>query len=182
MAKIKGTSKEMSNRVFARYGPEAMQRFLNSLTPEQREIHEHATGIRWVELETDEENSGLIKTARALFPNDSMRLKRLGREMAQYGFATIYKMFFRVPSLTYLFKKVATQWSQIYDTGQASVENITSHSCTVVVRGFPDMPAYLREFLAGFYEGMGIINGAKNPQVLQDENNPNEWKWDAIWE
>lgn len=50
------------------------------------------------------------------------------------------------------------------------------------MRAFPDMPAYLREYLCGFYEGMAILNGVKHARVDKDESDPNAWKWILHWD
>jgi len=182
MAKIKGSGKEIMFRTLQRHGADKKQRFLDEIPAAQRAIVESTLSIRWEEIETDENHNSLQVAAKLLFPNDPKRLRKLGNEMAIYGFSVMYKIFFRLPSLTTLFKKVAAQWAQMYDTGRATVEDIQEHSATLVVRDFPDLPAYLREYLGGFYEGLAKLNGAKNPKVIRDDKDPNVWKWELRWD
>jgi len=182
MAKVKGTGKDILIRVLNKYGPNMYQQYLELLPAHLREKEKNTSGTKSMELDKDEENNTLIIAAKFLYPLEDKKLRRLGKEMALYGFSIVYKMFFAIPSLTYLFKKVAVQWSHMYDTGAASIENIKENSATVVVRDFPDMPAYLREYLCGFYEGMATLNGAKNPRVKKDDSNPQEWHWELKWD
>lgn len=106
MAKIKGSGKEMTERVFKRHHPKKYQQFLASFTPAQRAVYNHTIAVRWEEIETDEEENVLRRAANILYPNDPKALFRYGHESAVYGFSFIYRIFFRLPSLTNLFKKL----------------------------------------------------------------------------
>lgn len=68
------------------------------------------------------------------------------------------------------------------DTGTPSVENIGQHRAVLVVRDFPDWPAYCREYFAGFFHGMMTLNGAKNPRVQRNNDNPQAWRFELSWD
>lgn len=182
MAKIKGSGKEIMERTLRKYGEDKVQAFYATFTREQLDQFQNVHGVKWVDLETDEINNSLQRAAKIVFPSDPQRLKKLGQAMAEHGFSVFYKVFFRLPSLTGLFKKVAAQWSQMYDTGRATVEEIEDHSAVIVIRDFRDLPAYLQEYLCGFYEGLMVLNGAKNPRVTKNDKNPMEWRWELKWD
>jgi len=182
MAKIKGSGKEIMERTLKKFGPDTVKQYYAHFSQEQLDIVNNAHGVQWVEMEMDEKNNGLQLAAELLFPNDPKQLRKLGQAMAEHGFSVFYKIFFRLPSLPNLFKKVAAQWAQMYDTGQASVKDIQKKSAVFVVSNFPDYPAYMREYMCGFYEGMAKLNGAKNPRIKKDESNPNEWCWELQWD
>lgn len=186
MARIKGSGREIIERTLKKFGPDKVTQFYAEQAKLRGEEflkeYQLISSVRWLEMEMDEENNSLQSAAKLLFPNDPQRLRKLGLAMAEHGFSVFYKIFFSLPSLPNLFKKVAAQWSQMYDTGQASVENIEKQRAEVVIRDFPDLPNYLREYLSGFYEGLAKINGAKNPKVTHLKSDPNAWRWEVKWE
>jgi len=182
MAKIKGSGKQMTERVFKRYSPDKYEQYLATFSEEQRRAYVRGTAIRWEEIETDEVNNALSKAANILYQQDPRPLFRYGIESAKYGFSFLYQVFFKFPSITNLFKKISTHWSQMMDTGQPSVEEIQKNNAVMVVRAFPDWPNYCREYFAGFFEGMMELNGAKNPRVVRKDNDPTAWRFELSWD
>lgn len=182
MPKIKATGRDMLMNTLGKYGEDKVAEFYRRADQSKKDKDKALIGIRWVDMEMDEENNSLQIAAKILFPQDSKRLKRLGKEMAVTGFTKVYKVFFSILSVPFLFKQTASRWSQLYDTGKAAIEDIQEHKSSMVVRGFPELPAYMRHYLTGFYEGMMELNGARNPSVILNENNPDAWCWKVKWD
>lgn len=179
MANTKGTDVVGLRKIFAEAGPEMEQKLLEKLTPEQRHLYENAvsTTLSPVGLQTDLYE----RAAEVLFGQDSNRMVRLGKTMANRSYSTVYKLFFRIPKVEFLISRVATMWLTYYDTGEAEIKKFTGKSGSLVVRHFPSLPRKLREVIAGHLTVILELTGAKVVHVLVCDDDPEAWEWKLTW-
>jgi hypothetical protein len=179
MANTKGTDVVGLRKIFAEAGQQAEQKLLDRLTPEQRHIYENAvsTTLSPVGLQTELYE----RAAETLFPEDPNRMVRLGKIMANRSYSTVYKLFFRIPTVEFLISRVATVWRSYYDSGEAEIRNFTGRSGSLVVRHFPSLPRKLREVIAGHLTVILELTGAKSTHVLVCDDDPEAWEWKLTW-
>lgn len=179
MANTKGTDVVGLRKIISEAGAEAEQKLLKTLTPDQRHLYENAvsTTLSPVGLQT----ALYERAAEVLFPNDSNRMFRLGKMMANRSFSTVYKLFFRIPTVEFLVGRVATMWRSYYDAGEAEIVNFMGKSGSLVVRHFPSLPRKLREVVAGHLTVVLELTGAKNARVEVCDGDPDAWEWKMSW-
>lgn len=93
MAKVKGTGNDILRRVLDKYGPDMYARFLDLIPEHVKHTVLNAPSYESFELDTDEEKNPLMIAAKLLYPDEDKKIRRLGKEMALYGFSVVYKMF-----------------------------------------------------------------------------------------
>ena len=156
------------------------QTFLEKLSPSDRELYTRSLPVSWIPVQEDPEDMGVA--AELLFPDNPLQLQHLGILSAPEQIQGIYQIFFKIPTVAFIMKRVAQVWRFNFDTGQAMVENVQNQSLEIVIKDFPDLPAYLREFLCGYYMGVIEITGAKNLRVTKHEKDPQAWRWMIQWD
>lgn len=179
MAKVKASGVMTIKKFLAARGADLEQRFQARLSPETRTLLQNSGAMSWIpfpaEAEVFEVASDLI------FPDDPLRLRKLGREVSRDQFQGIYRIFMLVATVQYLVKRVSQLWDTIYNEGAARVENFTGHSGVLVVTGLPDQLPVQREYICGFLAGLIELTQAKSVRVTKDERDPQAWKWLMQW-
>lgn len=184
MNQVKGTGFLIIKKIVHDRGPEVEKKYLERLSPESRAAWESnkILAVSWNPLPLQSEGSELYEAALVLFPGDpNHALRELGRVMAKEGVPWFYQIFIRIPTVQFVIKRVAALWRSFYDTGDASVVNVGSNSLTFVLSNYPDYPPYMREYLSGYFFGMGELIGMKNTLVTKDESDPKNYKWHLHW-
>jgi hypothetical protein len=184
MNQVKGTGFLIIKKIVRDRGPATEKKFLESLTPQERVAWDtdKILAISWNPLPSKPEGSGLYEAAQALFPGDpNHALRELGRVMAKEGLPRFYQIFIRIPTVQFIWKRVAALWRSFYDTGDAVMENPGPRQATFVLRNYPEYPPYMREYLCGYFIGMGDLVGLKTMVVRKDETDPRAWKWHLQW-
>lgn len=181
MGSVKGTALDSLRKVVKGRGAEFEQKYLDQLTPEQRDIFTSTSTVSKREMNSDDE-SILKSAAKMLYPAVINPLRKLGYETALISIPSFYKIFIRVSSPVFVLKRSAAIWRQFHGEGEASVEDLKEKSCTFIVKDYPTLPAYFREVLTGSYEGICSLAGAKNSKVFHMASDPNTWKWKFTWE
>ncbi len=138
--------------------------FLKRLHPKTRNIYLYALPVSWVEsYDVPEEESPLYLAAKMLFPNKPNPFRCLGKSIAINDIRGIYKVFFHFTTSDYVVKKMAALWKQYNDTGDAAVENQINTGKTkkfdFVIRNNLEMNNTLRQYLAGYLEGLIELTG-----------------------
>jgi hypothetical protein len=121
LAQVKGIAILSCLRfVRERYGDEGVDRLHAALGPQSRELldarilpHAWAPSSLIVELNVK---------ADELFGSGDLELcVEMGRYLANTSLPTVFKLFFRLGSPTFLFDKASKLWSAHYDSGRLSV-------------------------------------------------------------
>jgi hypothetical protein len=180
MAKTKGTDVAALREVLHQRGPEVEAAVLKRMDPAARALYEKALAFDWSPV--DLQMQVYLAAARHLFPDSPQPMAELGRLLANKAYGGIYKVFLRIPTVKYVMNRTAQLWSTYYDTGQATVENVTDTGLDVVVRGFPDLPAPMREMAGGHMGVLLELTGAKGGRVTVDDHDPAEWHWQLRWD
>lgn len=177
MSKTKGTDVAALRRLIQEKGPGSEAAFVASLTPELAGLYRDILPFTWTPVEKQTEL--YAAAAAALFPGHPEPMRELGRAMAQQTFSGIYKIFLRIPSMSFILSRVAQMWQTYYDTGEACVEDFTGKSGALVVRNFPDLPRRMREVVCGHLQVLVEATGAKHVRVVLNDRDPNAWRWEV---
>ncbi|MEW6516118.1 MAG: DUF2378 family protein [candidate division FCPU426 bacterium] len=180
MANIKGTDIVALRKILAGAGPGTEQKLLDRLSPEQRRLYENAvsTTLSPVPLQTDL----YVRAAELLYPNDPNRMVRLGQDMANRSYSTVYKLFLRIPTMEFVISRAASVWRSYFDAGEAEARNLGGKHTSFVVRHFPSLPRKMREVIAGNIQAIMGMAGAKNVQIQTCDDDPEAWEWKLSWE
>jgi len=162
-------------------GPVFKENYLALLTPENRELVERAMSISWREVDINDQTDPLAILAKTIYPNDYLCLQKLGYDMAKDTMPRFYKIFIRIPSAKFIIDRVTKIWGSFYEKGEVGVENFNNQQYTMVLRKFPEYPAYLREYVVGYLKGVSELVNLKNVMVTKIETDPNAWKWEVHW-
>jgi len=181
MIKVKGVAYETLRTILKKKDNEFKENYYALLPEEERDAVQHALSISWKPLQFDEDKNCIGVLAKLLYPNDPLYLQKLGYEMSRNTIPRFYQIFIRIPSIEYIFKRVAKIWGSFYDTGEAHLEDLTDSQFYFVLKNFPNYPAFLREYMCGYLKGMGELLNLKNTTVKKIEKDPNEWKWEVRW-
>jgi hypothetical protein len=178
MPKTKGTDVMALRKLLQARGPEFEQTFKAALTPELAELYRTILHFTWTPVEA--QTALYAAAAAALFPGHPEPMRELGRAMARLTFSGIYKVFLRLPTLAFVMSRTAQMWRTYYDAGEASVEDFTGRSGSLVVRRFPELPRQMREVVCGHLQVLVEATGAKQVRVLLHDQDPEAWRWE-IW-
>jgi len=181
MPKIKGVGYNAIRQILNKKGEVFKHQYYSLLPPEALDAVKNMVSVAWRELVLDEKKSGLVILAKLLYPYDRLALQKLGNEMAKDSMPRFYKIFMRVPSVEFVFKRVTKIWNSFYNTGELSAENFQNDQITLVLHHFPSYPAFLREYLRGWFTGLGELLSLKNIIVKKIEKDPEAWKWEIHW-
>jgi hypothetical protein len=98
-------------------GPEAFRRFLGQLTPDTRaRVEEGFLFDGWYPFEQYIEISKVLD--RQLGTGDLQLCRDLGRYACDVNLPTLYRVFFRFGSVSFILRRAAAAWTIHYDEGQ----------------------------------------------------------------
>ncbi len=186
MAHHKGTTLVLVRKMLQAQGPEFEKKVLDQLDEGERQDYLNAKVVFWYPVyDTIDDNKALLAVAaQALFPEDPAPLRRFGKVAANFAINGLYKILFRVPSLTVLMRHAPMLWRTYNDTGAFYVEDLQQEqqalSVRFVVKNHPGLPLSVREFLAGYYAAVLEWTGAKKVEVTLNQTYTDEggWRWD----
>ena len=180
MAKTKGTDVAALRHLLEEAGPDKLKAFFERLDAEARECFHRITPSSWTPVE--EQLAFYEHAAAVLFPGHPEPLRQLGRAMAEKTFRGIYKIFLRLPTVTFIMSRAAQVWRSYYDQGEAEVEQTGEGEGIFRVRGFPGLPRRMREVICGHMSVLLEATGAKNVRMQIEDGDPNAWRWVIRWE
>jgi hypothetical protein len=179
MPHIKGTDVSSLRTLLHEKGPDAEQRFLESLPPPLRQLYVETTPLTWNPVEAQAE---LYERAAAfLYPGRPGAIVEMHRALARTSYSSVYRAFVRIPTVEFIAGRAAAVWHKYYDTGDASIENATKTSLDFVLRQFPGLPRALREATTGHLLTMLEMTRARDPQVASPADTPQAWVWHVTW-
>ncbi len=179
MAKIKGSDIVTLKKLFSKNGGDAEKKFLSCLLEDDSNSYKQIVATSWTDINVQARI--YEAAAKALFPGEQNPVVKLHQKLAEQSYSGIYSVFLAIPKPSYVFKRAASVWSTYYDTGVASIENITDSSMDFVVRDFPDLPQAMRDATTGHITVLLGKTGLKNLEVKHDGSNPQKWSWHTQW-
>jgi len=179
MSKTKGTDVITLRAALASKGPEVEKIFEQKLTPALVAVYRRITTTSWTEVA--DQMAIYQAAADVLFAQDPERMMRLGVLLGSKAFSGIYKLFLRVPTVEYIFKRAARIWNTYYEKGDAEIEILSTKCVDFVVHNFPDLPRPMREVAKGHYMAIMEMTGAKDIQIDMFDDNPQAWRWRIRW-
>jgi hypothetical protein len=102
--------------------------------------------------------------------------------MAELSYSGIYKIFLRIPTIEFIFKRAARIWKTYFEKGDASIETVSAKCVDLVVANFPELPKPMRELANGHYLVLLQATGAKHIRIEMLDQDPNAWRWRVSWD
>ncbi len=180
MANVKASDALIIKQMLTERGADLLPACLNRLSLETQKMFLTSVATSWMPVTAEAEI--LQAAAEVLFPGDTHPLRRLGIEVGKIQFTGVYRVFLAITSVSFIVKRVPLIWRTMYDQGEARVENMTAKSGTFVATGLPEQQPAQREYICGVFAAVMELTGARNIQVLKEENDPQAWKWHLTWQ
>ena len=179
MATFKGVALE-SLKKLAKEKPDLEKEFLAKLSPSAKAAYIKAFNVSKIPVEQGAEIKDTF--AKLFFGSEPNPLRYLGAVSAQHALQGIYRIFVRISKPSFVLGRVSNIWASYYDKGRCVLGESSSNHAEILLYDFPDIPAQLLEFIAGYILGAIEVSGGKNGQVVKIEDNPEIWKWVISWE
>jgi hypothetical protein len=161
VAKTKGVS-FVNVRSFCRerYGPEAMDRVLESMSPEDRDVLASVLAMGWYDLAL---YARLIRAVDAtLGKGDLALIKPLGCFEAEHDISTVYRLFFRLANPAYAVEKTTEYWRRFNDTGTWHVQRESETRVSGTLEGWGVVDEALCLELTGYMPRVIELVGGKD--------------------
>lgn len=175
--RIKGIGIEVLRRVIKSKGRDFETAYERQLNVEERYEYQRFAPLSWRPVRSQTKGSMIPLAADMIFPGDSLGLQRLGRLMAYDGFTHLLTRFLRYCNLKLLAKGVPIFWSMFFDKGKGEIQELGPDQFAFVVRDYPEFPAWMREYMCGYAQGVVELSGVTQFVVTKDEADPLAWKW-----
>jgi hypothetical protein len=179
MANVKASDIVIIRDMLKERGDNNLNAMSSVLKPEVFTLFKTTLSVNWVPLATEAEI--LQEASRIFFPGDARPLFKLGYKVASKQFTGIYKLFLRIPSVSFVIKNVTATWNTMNDKGSVRIDGLTSNGGLFVISDLPELSAIQREYICGVISCILELTGVKNVRVDKVENNPHEWKWKISW-
>lgn len=176
-----------SGIVFARTllhakGGAAEQTLLSQLTSQEVTWYQNALPVTQLPVEVLEKIICLAAPLLYPQPDRNASLRAFGRAGAINNLNGVYKILLRLTTPDFAIKQAARLWSTYFNQGQARAYKDGNKRIVFEVSGFPELPALLRQMLAGYIQGAAEMTGIRNAQVALHEDNPQQWRWITVWD
>ncbi|WP_394842597.1 hypothetical protein LZC95_36705 [Pendulispora brunnea] len=139
-------------------GPEHVEPIFAALDRHELAIRAAVTPNLWVPF--DAYIALNIELDRRFGTGDLALCRVLGRYTAEVNLPTIYRIFYKIGTPTYILTKVAAVWTSHYDSGSASMRIIPG-GCVVSVENFGTPHRCHCNAVLGWMEQTVIITGAR---------------------
>jgi hypothetical protein len=161
-------------------GAVAEQALLKLLTPDERDYYYKALPVVWIPIEIAAEV--YPKAAQVLLPGDASGVWKLGRDQAHADLSGIYRALLAVATVPFALRQASRFWSSYYKDGRAGVENVNADgSAEFYVADYPDLPSKINDVISGYIAGVMERAGARDIEVLANEQDPNKRLWSVTW-
>ncbi|NLZ44725.1 MAG: DUF2378 family protein [Clostridia bacterium] len=180
MNKVKAVNSVTLKKWLEEKEPHFAEELAASLSPETRQIYQSLLAVQW--LTTDAEKEILQNGARLLFPGDPEAMERLGHFLAHQTMTGIYRLFLTIPSIHFVLRRVASMWSTFYQSGVASLKEVSPRRICLVVKDFAEMEPYQQKMTTGYIQAITELTGIKKAQVSFNGQDPQAWEWQITWE
>jgi hypothetical protein len=178
MHRVKATDILALRKIFAERPSDDGRALHELLDDATRRLYTEALPVEWCD---GVELARLYRAAASvLFAGRKNALADLGEELGLRSYSTVYKLVLAIPSFSFVVRRAGVLWSSYHDAGIATVEELTGHSLTLLVRGAPELPPPLASVVAGTIRALGQITRTKNVRV-EEGGTPEAWRWEVKW-
>jgi hypothetical protein len=181
---IKGNQINLSKQYLTEtFPPEVYSKLFDSLDEETR--IRLTTPIFALSWKPEKLFIDLITTAdKILGKGDYQLCHDIGRYIAQQSVSTIYKIFIRINTPTFVIKRAPTFWRQLHNHGSLEVTQSSRDHATILLH---DEVSHSKAFcrgLIGFFERILELCGAKNISITVrcQPNKNNYCEFNGRWE
>jgi len=179
MNKVKATNTLTLKKLLGSKHPELEAKLKAELSPACLNIYAYSTVSTWI---TDvEEQEILAIGARLLFPHLPTAMVQLGRMLALETMSGIYRVFFRIPSVSFVMKRTANMWRMFNAAGNARTDDLGPGRAVMTVTDAMDFEPYQCDLVTGYIQAVLELAGAKGINVTFDGSNPTAWRWEIAW-
>lgn len=176
---VKATNICALKKLIKQKGDSIENDLLCKLSPTSTELYHRVIATDWIS--SDESREIFIEGARLLFPNNPERMVLLGRTIAQLNMNGVYKIFIKIPKISFIIKRVAVMWNTFYKDGKAHVTDLKDNSLIIQVDDFPDFEDFHVGLTRGYMLELLNMTGAKDGSVRFDDKKPSTIKWHVSW-
>ncbi len=176
---IKATNLLALKKLLQKNDETSEQTVLSKLSPKGADTYNSVIATSWIP--SDDEKEIMAEGAKHLFPDDPDRMILLGRALAESTMTGIYRIFIKIPTISFIIKRVASIWNTFYKKGKARVIDVQSNSLTMQVTELLDIEDYQTEITCGYIHELLELTGAKNVSVKFDGTDRNDLKWYVSW-
>jgi hypothetical protein len=159
----------LSRREFVRVteGPAAWPTIVARLDADDRAALDAVVAVGWYPTEMLFRLSRAIVASRPSVASQRIARQEMGRFVADHQLTTIYRLFLRAASPTYILDKIVAYWSRVHDHGEWTVDMSTGQA-SASLRGFSVDAEFCVE-LTAYVARMFELTGAKNVTVAHPE-------------
>ncbi|MCD4814735.1 hypothetical protein K8S19_13715 [bacterium] len=182
MADAKGTGVVfLKNKLKANNTDEEVV-FISKLPEKIKNIYFKTLSISWIPVEYLAVM--METTAEIVYPDDQEALFKLGQDEASDNLNGVYKVMLKMTTVPFLVRQTAKLWRHYHAAGEASAafDKNSDKQGYMMVRGYPEFPASMREVVRGYISGALALTRARNISVVLDELDPQCWKWHCKWD
>ena len=166
--RVKGSVLKSRTLFASARGPESLKQYLAALSPETRKHAENGFLVSsWYPMEMFTE---MNTVADRVFGHGDLALcLELGRYGCDATLNSLYRMFIRLGSVSYIIKRAAQAWKTHYDGGELVVVEETDHSVTLEIRSVDTPHPSLCLAVRGWIARAGELSGARNVQSHEEK-------------
>lgn len=106
---------------------------------------------------------------------------RVGLEAARIDFGGVYRVFIRLMDYDYVLDRIARAWGQYGSRGELTFGDRGPGRAEVGLRDVEGFTPGMWEAIAGRFEGLLLLSGAKNASVKVVEQTPARARLEARW-
>ena len=182
--KVKGSAlRSTMNYLREHFGPDQVRRILDRLPEEQRAAAEKPVLISsWYEADL---LYGLMRAMAAEVQGDPREFYRaLGRQSCDDGLNTVYKVFFKVGTPSFMLKFTIQVWGNYYSEGKMVAVATGANSAHLRLEGVRSLDEAMCWRVTGWLERALELAGAADIRMTHgtsaaEGNSAYEWK--AVW-
>jgi hypothetical protein len=179
MAGYKGTGVVFMRSFLQSQGAEIEQRFLATLSEEERRYYQTTLEFHWIPIEVI---TRFFEVAAPLvFPGRPDGLRRIGREMAFDHLRGIYRIVLRVITTDIVIEKSARLWSTYHQAGLAKHQRLGPRLLQFSIYDYPDLPEIFRECSAGYMAAVFELCGVREVRVSRYSDDNRTWHFRLSW-
>lgn len=179
MNKVKATNSLTLKKILAKQHPDLEKKLHTGLSTEVQSIYDYATVSTWI---TDaQEKEILERGAGLLFPDHSQAMVDLGRQLALETMGGLYRVFLRIPSVSFIIKRTANLWRLFNASGNAQAEESGPGVAAIIITEATHLQKYQCDLVTGYIRAVLELTQAKNVSVIFAGGNPEAWRWDITW-
>ncbi len=179
MSDYKGTGVVFVRKAVEAAGEDAVRRFREALSEEERATLDRTVATDWVSIEFV--TKLFEASAPILYPGKPTALRLVGQALARDNLQGVYRYLVRVLTIPFVLDQSAKLWHTYHRRGEPELLREGSHACTFVVRRYPRLPERFRECMCGYIlETIGLAGG-RDALVAKNDEDAEAWAFRCSW-